>query len=54
MHVYITALANKQNGKRQRTLSLAIKDCASPDIPILMKRSHGTGGRGPGKESNGI
>ena len=54
MHVYITALANKPNGKGQRILSPAVEDCTSLDMPILTKRNHGTGGHAPGKESNGI
>ena len=47
MHVCIIAMANKQNGKDQRTLLPAVQDCTSPDIPILTKRNHGTGGHAP-------
>ena len=54
MHVCITAMANKQNGKDQRTLPPAVQDSTSPDIPSLMKRNHGPGGQAPEKQSNGI
>ena len=54
MRVYITALANKPNGKGQRTLSPAVEDYTSLDMPIFKKRNHGTDGHAPGKESNGI